>query len=109
MQNKRLLVLLLILLTAKIAGYAFSKNEVSQTIGEEITVVLSQDRIDSSTSYLTTKFENFNNYVSFISINLPVGEDIRLLTKFKAYYNSSRFLKPGLSLLDILYPFHTFL
>jgi hypothetical protein len=109
MRNIRLLAVLLILLSAKSAGYAFSINTVPLTLCNEITVLLSEDRIDLSTSHLTTISDNLNNCVSFASNIIPTGEDIRLLSKSKAYYISSRFLKPGLRLPDIIFPFHTFL
>ncbi len=109
MQNIRLLAVLLILLSAKSAGYAFSINAVPLSLCNEITVLLSEDRIDLSTSYLTTISDNLHNRISYPSGTIPTGEDIRILSKSKGYYISSRFLEPGLSLPDIIFPFHTFL
>lgn len=109
MQKIRLLAVLLMLLSASSAGHAFSINAISLPLDREITAQLSEDLVDLSASYLTTTANNFNTRVSFPSIAILTGEDIRLLSKYKAYYFSSRFLEPGLSQPDIIFPFHTFL
>lgn len=109
MQHIRLLAVLFLLLSAKTAGYAISLNTAPLNLCDEITVLLSEDQVDLSTSYLTTITDNFNLRPSSLLSTVPTGEDIRLLSRTKAYYYNSRFLKPGLSLPDIIFPFHTFL
>jgi hypothetical protein len=109
MKKIRLLAILLMLLSASNLGHAFSINAISLAIENEVNAQLSEDLVDLSASYLTTTADNLNIRVSFPSNAILAGEDFRLLSKTKAYYFSSRFLKPGLSLPDIIFPFHTFL
>lgn len=109
MQNIKLLAVLLMLLSAGSAGHAFSLNTITLPLDKEITAQLSEDLVDLSTSYRTTTADNFNTRISFPTSTILTGEDSRLLSKSKAYYFSSQFLKPGLSLPDIIFPFHTFL
>ncbi len=108
MLNFRLLSVLFILVFAN-AGHAFSINAVPQGLCDKVSILLTEDHVDLSTPFLTTVSDNFHYHVSFPSGVIPTESDIRLLTKSKAYYYSSRFLKPGLSLPDIIFPFHTFL
>ncbi|CAM4123210.1 hypothetical protein [Gillisia limnaea] len=109
MQNIRLLAVFLMLLSASSPGHAFSINAIPQPLDNEITAQLSEDLVDLSASYRTTTVDNFNTRISFPSSTILTGEDSRLLSKSKAYFFSSQFLKPGLSLPDIIFPFHTFL
>ncbi len=109
MQNIRLLAVFLMLLSASSTSYAFSLNVIPLPVDNEITSQLSEDLVDLSSSYLTTSADNFNTRISFPSGTILTGEDSRLLSKSKAYYSSSRLLEPGLSLPDIIFPFHTFL
>ncbi len=109
MQKIRLLAVLLMLLSASSAVQAFSIKAIPLALDNEITAQLSEDLVDLSASYLTTIADNFNTRVSFPSSTILTGEDSRLQSKYKAYYVSCRFLKPGLSLPDIIFPFHTFL
>ncbi len=108
MLNFRLLAVLFILVFAN-ARHAFSINAIPQGLCDEVSILLSEDHVDLSTPFLTTVSDNFYYQISFPSGDIPTESDIRLLTKSKAYYNSSCFIKPGLSLPDIIFPFHTFL
>ncbi len=109
MQNIRTLGVLFMLLLASSSFHAFSTDVNPISLDNEITAQLSEDLVDLSTSHLTTSIDNFNTRLSFPSIAILTGEDSRLLSKSRAYYFSSHFLVPGLSLPDILFPYHTFL
>ncbi|WP_034917207.1 hypothetical protein [Gillisia sp. CAL575] len=108
MHDFRLLAVLLILVFTN-AAQAFSINEVSQGLGVEVSISLSEDHIDLSTPFPTTACNNFYNHISFPSGYIPTESDLRILTKSEKYYINSRFIKPGLSIPDIIFPFHTFL
>lgn len=109
MPNIRLLAIVLMLLSAGTTTYALSSNVISFSVDKEISSQLVEDQFESSGFYLTTSAENFNTRLSFPSPALLPVEDSQLLSKYRAYYSISRFLEPGLSLPDLIFPFHTFL
>tara|TARA_R100000935_G_C2779414_1_gene141036 strand:+ start:461 stop:790 length:330 start_codon:yes stop_codon:yes gene_type:complete len=109
MQNIRLLAVVFMLLSAGSTTYAFSSNDFSLPVEKEVNSQLVEAQFEFSASYLTTYAENLNTRLSFPSNALLPAEDSRLLSKSRAYYSISRLLEPGLSLPDLIFPFHTFL
>lgn len=105
-----MLGVLFMLLLASSSFHAFSIDAIPIPLDNKITAQqLSEDLVDLSASHLTTSIDNFNTRVNFPSSAILTGEDSRLLSKSRAYYFSCHFLVPGLSLPDIIFPFHTFL
>jgi len=109
MQNIRLLGVLFMLLLASSSFHALSIDAIPVPLNNEIASQLSEDVLDLSASHLTTSIDTFSNRVYFPSSAILTGEDSRILSKSRAYYFTSHYLVPGLSLPDIIFPFHTFL
>jgi len=83
----------------------------SESMNPEIQVEdeFSEDQQSLSVSHLHTSvdFSQYRPGKSWASNRYL--ENTSELSKSKAYYSENRFIKPGLDLSDIIFPFHFFL
>ncbi|CAN5125989.1 hypothetical protein BH23BAC2_BH23BAC2_20820 [soil metagenome] len=109
MHHYRLIVIFLFLISGSGFTYAFS-SELPQTfLDKEVTSQLSEDFQTLSPSHLAGTAAFFKDRVNLLSPAILVGEDFREYSREIAYFSNNRFIKPGLPLPDIIFPFHTFL
>ncbi|MDT0689979.1 hypothetical protein RM549_09305 [Salegentibacter sp. F188] len=104
------LVLILLLLLCGGSSFTMSASEIDHPeINNELKTQFSEDPGDLSPSYLSTSNFLFKNRLSYYSIAFLGEENSREQSRSKAYFLVHRFIEPGLSLIDIIYPFHIFL
>lgn len=110
MQNLRLILILLLLLSGGISGHGFSSEMPETTPIKEYQTEISEDIPELSPSRISSSTSIFLPFRLHSSLGaIPVEVSARENSKAKAYFSCSRFIEPGLSLSDIIYPFHIFL
>jgi hypothetical protein len=104
-----ILLLLLLLIPASGQTFAFSIeiNPYSQII--ETGSQVSEDFQDLMPSRLSTSFDILKVRVFPGYPPILVTENNREFSRRRAYCAQSRFIIPGLSIPDTIFPFHTFL
>lgn len=107
MHTPRLILIFIFLLSGTIFSFAFSPdisqkdNKVSAQIYEDLQIL--------SPSHPTVTVDFYTQRAYFKSYAIPVGENFRKYSREEAYYATHRFIKPGLSLPALIFPFHSFL
>lgn len=106
--SKLVLILILILIGNSTINLYASDTESIHT-KNQVEAELSEDLKLLSPSHLSTSIEFSHYRSSNYSIIYRYLENASALSKLKAYYSKNRFIKPGLDLSAIIFPFHFFL
>lgn len=109
MHHYRLIVIILFLLAGSGSTYAFSLELPQTFLDKEVNPQISEDLQALSPSHLARTADFFKVRINLLSPAIFVGEDFREYSREIAYFSIDRFINPGLSLPDIIFPFHTFL
>ena len=108
MSNLRFIGLLILLLGS--GSFCFSvPTDILKLSGNELSDNFAADIQELSTSNLVTPFDLFNKKTPSSPTAVLIVDNQRTVTKSKYYYSYSYLIQPGLSLQDIIFPFHSFL
>ncbi len=77
------------------------ENKVEAEFSEDLEVL--------SASHLSTSIDFSHNRSGKYLTSFKYLENTSELSKSKTYFSKNRFIKPGLDLSDIIFPFHFFL
>ena len=109
MSSLRLVLILFLLLTASSTINMFA-SEIEQTHWNyDVEGQISEDLSELSPSHLSALPDIFKIRPGFSSKTFISEESSRSFSKSKAYFSSNRFIEPGLSKSDLIFPFHIFL
>lgn len=109
MQNIRFLALLILVFSTASTSYAHSFTFAKIAAEQQNIPDLFEDITEGSPAWLSVTAEVVKSRLPFIPVAFLPENTYKGFSKAKAYYAGSRFLEPGLSLQDIIFPFHTFL
>jgi len=109
MKNVRIIALLVLLLSGSSIGFSFPSGINPVPLEKENTSQLCEELQDLSSSHLVTSVDFSNKRVSSSSSPFATIENSREISRFKGYFSIRTSIEPGLSLADIIFPFHSFL
>lgn len=109
MGNWKLMFVFLLLMGGS-TNFLFSSELPKSGSENTATSYFAEDFQELSPSRLSNSTIDFLNYrfSSSCSTAIPTEEKWCDYSRSKAYFSSSRFIKPGLSLTEIIFPFHFF-
>ena len=105
----RFFLILILLLSGGSTTYLYASELEQFHFDDQIEAQFSEDFGGLSPSHLSTSKDFLNNGSTNYSTNFKYEENTRVQSKTKAYFSINRFIEPGLSLPDIIFPFHIFL
>ncbi|MCM4161114.1 hypothetical protein FHG64_08245 [Antarcticibacterium flavum] len=105
----RFILILLLLVPTSGQTFAFSIEINDEPLLIEAGSQVSEDFQDLMPSRLSTSFDILKERIFPTYHAVQVKEDNREFSRSKAYSAQNRFITPGLSIPDIIFPFHTFL
>lgn len=110
MQNFWLVVGFFLLLTGGNTGYGNLSETPANLFEKDVRVQFSEEFEELSPGHVSTSTtEVLNSRSNLLSPAIPAKENSREYSKSKTFFSVYRFIEPGLSLADILFPFHVFL
>lgn len=105
----RLVIIFILLLSSSITNCLNASETGSFVIDSEIESQFSEDLGDLAHSHLSVSKDYLKDRSKEYSTNFKYNENTRKLSRAKAYFSVHRFIQPGLSLPEIIFPFHIFL
>lgn len=109
MQNLKLILALFLLLTGGGADYAFSSDKITFEANPDTGFELSEDFQELSPTRISSTVDYFQKRLDPVHPLILSDENCREFSRDKGYFSAFRLIEPGLSLFDIIFPFHTFL
>lgn len=109
MSYKKIIVLLLVLLSSGIFSFALPQERIEVALENENAYHLSQDFQDLSYTNLVTPLNLFTKRFTLPATPLPSFEKLGESSRHRDYFSKSYLIAPGLGLEDIIFPFHSFL
>lgn len=109
MSYKKIIVLLLVLLSSGIFSFALPQERIEVALENENVYHLSQDFQDLSYTNLVTPLNLFTKRFTLPATPLPCFAKLGESSRLRDYFSKSYLIVPGLGLEDIIFPFHSFL
>lgn len=109
MNQVRILALLLLLLSGNSFGFAIPAGNGQVSLENENSFDLTEDYQDLSFSNLVQSLDLFTKRFPISSEAILLYRDSKEISRSKSYFSNSYLIEPGLSLKDIIFPFHSFL
>jgi hypothetical protein len=109
MPNFRLLFIFILLLSSSITTCLNASETDHIAVDSKIESQFSEDLEDLAYSHLSVSKDFLKDRSKEYSTNFKYNENTRKLSRDKAYFSGHRFIQPGLSLPEIIFPFHIFL
>lgn len=109
MHRIKLILIFLFLINAIKSNLAFSSNFPHSFSDQALNFHLSENIYTLSPGHLPSSQKLSNVKVSTPIIFIVIGENIEVSSRENTYFSTHRLIIPGLSLPEIIFPFHTFL
>ena len=109
MSSLRWVLILFLLLSGSSTINIFASEREQSHWNYDVENQISVDLSELSPSHLSALPDIFKIKPGFSSKTFISEESSRSFSKSKAYFSSNRFIEPGLSKSDLIFPFHIFL
>lgn len=109
MKQLQFIAVLIVLLCCSNLGLAYTPQEDAVTIENEQIAQFSEDFQDASDYILVPAADLVVKRVPVIVYHLVATENSQKNSREKSYFSYSYLIEPGLTLVDIVFPFHSFL
>lgn len=109
MQLIKLILFFVLLVSTSGHSFAFSFEINDEPLQIEAGSQVSEDLQDLMPSRISPSFDILKERIFPGNPAILVKENIREFSRSKAYCAQCRFITPGLSIPDIIFPFHSFL